>query len=168
MLALERVGRRLKQVRDILRTLPLPRFLSAIESVRHLLLAFFILCGTAAAIGVVIDLRRGIGTPVPIGSFAILLLIGVIAGLSEEVLFRGFAKRYLGNGGLVIGTVIWVTLHQFYAAITSFYRLPADILYGIFYLKLWRGRFWWLALVIHPTWNVASATAWQIVKTYMA
>jgi len=163
-LALETAVKRIVQVRDRLRTLPLPHFLSAIETSRHLSLTFLTLCGTALAIYVAIDLQRGIGPPEPLDALVTHMLLGVLAGVAEEVLFRGLAKPFLGNGGLVIGTICWVGLHQFYAAVAMIWRLPADILIGIFYLKLWRGRLWWLALVIHPLWNVATIGGWQIAK----
>ena len=153
MLTPETVVKRIAQVRDKLRTLRLPHFLSAIETSRHLSLTFIILCGTALAIYVAIDLQRGIGPPEPLNALVTHMLLGALAGVAEEVVFRGFAKRFLGNGGLVIGTICWVILHQFYAVVATICRLPGDILIGMFYLKLWRGHLWWLALVIHPLWN---------------
>jgi membrane protease YdiL (CAAX protease family) len=163
-LAVETAIERLVRVRDRLRALPLPGFLCPIETSRHLGLAFLVLCGAALAIYVAIDLERGIGVPEPGEALAIHILLGVVSGVAEEALFRGLARRVLGNGGLVIGTICWVALHQFYAGVATIYRLPGDILVGTFYLKLWRGRLWWLALVIHPLWNAAVITGWQMVK----
>lgn len=164
-MALETFVKKTVQARDRLRTLPLPRFLSAIETVRHLLLAFLLLCGTAVAISVVLDFHRGIGPPVAFGTLVTAIWLNALTGVAEEILFRGFTKRYLGNGGLLIGTVIWVILHQFYATVTTVYRLPGDILCGIFYVKLWRGRLWWVALIVHPLYNVALIAGWEILKT---
>ena len=163
-MALETAVERIVRARDRLRTLPLPRFLSPIETPRHLALAFLILCGAALAIYVAIDLHRGIGAPEPFNALVTHMLLGVLAGVVEEALFRGFARRFLGNGGLVIGTICWIVLHQFYAAVATICRLPGDILVGVFYVRLWRGRLWWLALVIHPLWNVAIIAGWQIAK----
>ena len=158
--------KRLVQERDGFRIMPLPRFLRAIGTYRQLLLAFLLLCGTALAIDIAIDLQRGIGSPEPPAALMAHIGLGIIAGVTEELLFRGIPRRWLGNGGLLAGTVCWVVLHQFYAAVTVIYRLPADMLMGVFYLKLWRGRLWWLALVIHPLWNVAVICGWQVVKIY--
>jgi len=163
-LALETAVERLVRARDRFRTLPLPGFLNPLETPRHLGLAFLILCGVALALYIAIDLQRGIGAPEPWEALAVHILLGVLAGVTEEALFRGLARRFLGNGGLVVGTTCWVVLHQFYAAVATIYRLPGDILVGTFYLKLWRGRLWWLALVIHPLWNVAIITGWQMAK----
>ena len=168
MFARESVSSWLIPARNKLRTLPLPRFLSPIETRRHLLLSFLILCGAALAIGIVIDLQRGIGAPSTISDLAAHMGIGALAGVSEELVFRGIPKRYLGNGGLVIGTICWVVLHQFYAPVTTIYRLPSDILLGVFYIKLWRGRLWWLALIIHPLWNVAVIVGWQLARMYIS
>ena len=164
-MALEVAVERLVRARDRLRTLPLPGFLSPIETWRHVGLAFLILCGAALAIYLAIDLQRSIGAPEPRDVLATHMLLGVLSGVVEEALFRGLARRVLGNGGLVIGTICWVVLHQFYAGVTTIYRLPGDILVGTFYLRLWRGRLWWLALVIHPLWNAAIITGWQIART---
>jgi membrane protease YdiL (CAAX protease family) len=168
LLALETAVKRIARARDKLRTLPLPHFLSAIETSRNLSLTFLALCGPALAIYMAIDLQRGVGPPEPLNAFAIHMLLGALAGVAEEVVFRGLARRFLGNGGLVIGTICWIILHQFYAQVATIWRLPADILVGIFYLKLWRGRLWWLALVIHPLWNVAIIGGWQIAKMHLA
>jgi membrane protease YdiL (CAAX protease family) len=163
-LALETAVERLVRARDRLRALPLPGFLGPIETSRHAGLAFLVLCGPALAIYLAIDLQRGIGAPELQEALVTHILLGVLAGVVEEALFRGLARRVLGNGGLVIGTVCWVVLHQFYAGVATICRLPGDILVGVFYLKLWRGRLWWLALVIHPLWNAAIITGWQIAK----
>jgi hypothetical protein len=163
-LAFETIAKKGAQARERLRTLSLPPFLSAIETVRNLSLAFLILCGSALAISVVIDFQRGISPPATLRPLVTLIWISAVTGLLEEILFRGFTKRYFGNGGLLIGTIIWIILHQFYAGVTTVYRLPGDILYGIFYLKLWRGRLWRLALIIHPLYNVAIIGGWQILK----
>ena len=98
-MALETAVKRIAQARDKLRTLPLPHFLSAIETFRNLSLTFLTLCGPALAIYVAIDLQRGVGPPEPLNSFVIHMLLGALAGVAEEVLFRGLAKRFLGNGG---------------------------------------------------------------------
>ena len=29
------------------------------------------------------------------------------------------------------------------------------VLFALFYIKLWRGRFWWTAPVIHFCWNIS-------------
>ena len=115
------------------------------------------------AVTAVFDLNRGIleQGPDPLGALAAHMFLVALCGVAEELAFRYYPRLFLGNGGLVIGTVIWVILHQFYAPVTSGYRLPGDVLHGVFYIKLWRGRYWWLALAIHPLWNIAVAGGWQ-------
>lgn len=163
----QNVPGRIVRAKNRIRDMPLPGLLSPIETRRHLLLAFALLCGTALGISITIELHRGIGPPLTLGQLAVHIFLGAIAGVSEEALFRGYAKLYFGNGGLVIGTAVWVVLHQFYAPVTTIYRLPSDTLLGIFFLKLWRGRLWWLALTIHPLWNIGATVGWQIARIYI-
>lgn len=150
-----------------LQTLPLSRLVNPIETNRQLLLSLLLLGGAALAIGITIDLERGIGPPGEWGEVARHIGLALVAGVAEEIVFRGAPKRYLGNFGLIAGTVCWIVLHIFYAPVRSIWRLPMDILLGVFYIKLWRGRLWWLALVIHPLWNVVGILGWQLAKPYL-
>jgi len=160
------VSEAVDRVRDRLRALPLPRWLGAIETKRQLVRAFVLLCLPPLAVTAVFDLNRGIleQGPDPLGALAAHMFLVALCGVAEELVFRYYPRLFLGNGGLVIGTVIWVILHQFYAPVTSVYRLPGDVLHGVFYIKLWRGRYWWLALAIHPLWNIAVSGGWQVAK----
>lgn len=167
MSVLQNVPGRIVRASNRIRDIPLPGFLRPIETRRQFVLAFLVLCGTALGISIAIDLHRGLVPPLTLGQLAVHMFLGAIAGASEELLFRGYAKLYLGNGGLVIGTAVWVVLHQFYAPVTTIYRLPSDTLLGIFFLKLWRGRLWWLALTIHPLWNIGATVGWQIARIYI-
>ena len=154
--------------RDKLRTLPVPRFLSPIETRRQFLLSLLIFGVPALGIGIAILWQRGLGEPSSTGDLIFTIVIAALAGVAEEVLFGGLAKRYFGNGGLVVGRIIWVILHIFYAPVKTFYRIPMDILFGILYIKLWRGRYWWLSLIIHPLWNVTVIVGWQLAKVYIS
>lgn len=156
----------LDRLRLWLMEIPLPGWLGALETRRQVVLAFVILSIPPLAISTVIDMQRDMISisPEPLGTLAIHMSLVSISGVMEEVLFRGYAKKFLGNGGLLIGTFIWVILHQFYAAVPTVYRLPGDVFHGIFYMKLWRGRLWWLALFIHPLWNCAVAGGWQLAR----
>jgi len=168
MSALRNVSGRIVRARNGIRDIPLPGFLCPIETRRQFVIAFLIFCGTALGISIYIELDRGLGPPLTLGQLSTHMFLGAIAGVSEELLFRGYAKLYLGNGGLVIGTAVWVVLHQFYAPVVTIYRLPSDTLLGIFLLKLWRGRLWWLALLMHPLWNIGATVGWQIARIFMA
>lgn len=148
--------------------MPLPAFLGAVETKRQIILAFIVLNGTALVVSTVVDVFRiDMSKPDPVNTMLYQMLWTALSGVAEEILFRGFARKFLGNGGLVIGTIIWVILHQFYAGSTVRYRLISDSLIGIFYLKLWRGKRWWLALIIHPLWNVAIIGGWQLAKVLL-
>lgn len=89
-----------------------------------------------------------------------------LVGVIEEAAFRWLFKFALGDTGLILGTVIWVILHQFYAPVTILWRIPADTLLGIFYIKLWRGKYWWLSFVIHFLWNFSTALGLWVVGLF--
>jgi len=160
------VSEAVERVRYRLREMPLPRWLGAVETKRGVAAAFVLLCLPSLAATTLYDLNRGILSydPEPLGAMALHMFVVALCGVGEELLFRYYPRRLLGNGGLVTGTVLWVVLHQFYAPVTTVYRLPGDVLHGVFYIKLWRGRYGWLALVIHPLWNVAVVGGWQAAR----
>lgn len=145
--------------RETLVVTKLPSLLNAINSIRQLILWFLIYGGLAFATANLIDWFRGVSAPgVNIGS----VLLGVaIAGMAEEAFFRGIFKVGLGNTGLVIGTLIWIGLHQLNANPPPLQRIPTDMLLGVFYIKLWRGKYFWLSFIIHPLWNLAIILFWQ-------
>ena len=149
-----------------LSNLPLPSFLNPIDTRRQFLISIIILGLPALGIAVCIELQRGLSAPVSTSELTVIIVLVFLAGIGEEALFGLLAKYFLGNTGIVIGRIIWVILHPFYAPVWTIYRIPMDILFGTLYIKLWRGRLWWLAFIIHPLWNVAVVLGWQLAKMY--
>ncbi|MBF8266310.1 MAG: hypothetical protein HW384_2174 [Dehalococcoidia bacterium] len=124
------------------------------------------------------------GFHMPVLSMSVnqLLQNTVGAALIEEAIFRGLSKKFWGYWGLVIGTIFWASLHPFRGAFTygiiqpfdstAFFSLPYPIfhlklepytivptlLLGFFYIKLWRGRFWYLSFAFHAAWNALVFT----------
>jgi len=154
---------KLQKFREGSINLKLPRFLNPINSNRQLILWLMIVFSLVFVGENLIDWVRGGFPSFTWEAFKNLLLFTIIMGLVEEGGFRGVFRWWLGNAGLVIGTLLWVGFHQFNANPPPLYRLPGDILFGIFYIKLWRGKFWWLSFIIHPMWNIGILLWWQFV-----
>ena len=154
---------KLPKLRERFISLKLPRFLSPISSNRQLI-SWLVIVFSLVFVGEnLIDWVRGGFPSFTWDAFKKLLLFTTIMGVVEEGGFRWVFRRWLGNAGLVIGTLLWVGFHQFNASPPPIYRLPGDILFGIFYIKLWRGKFWWLSFIIHPMWNIGILLWWQFV-----
>ena len=154
---------KLQKLRERFVNLKLPRFLNPIDSVRQLILWLVVYFSIAFIAVNLINWLIGVVPSYTWEAFKNILLFTVCMGVVEEVVFRGFTRWVLGNAGLVIGTLIWVGFHQFDASPPPLYRIPVDILFGIFYVKLWRGKYWWLSFIIHPLWNIGILLWWQVV-----
>ena len=152
---------RLLALRRNLVSLKLPRFLNPIDSVRQLILWLVVYFSIAFIAVNLINWLMGVVPSYTWEAFKNILLLTVLLGVGEEGVFRGFTRWVLGNAGLVIGTLIWIGLHPFDTSPPFFYRLPFDILLGIFYVKLWRGKYWWLSFIIHPLWNIGILLWWR-------
>lgn len=100
-----------------------------------------------------------------------ILIVGVLAGVSEELYFRGALQRLISSGGRVNHHVaIWVTAVLFSAFHMQFFGFFPRVVLGAFfgYLLWWSGSVWLPAfihainnsLVVCATWrhNVLLAT----------
>ena len=154
---------KLPKLREKFINLKLPRFLNPIDSNRQLILWLMIVFSLVFVGENLIDWVRGGFPSFTWEAFKYLLWFTVFMGIIEEGGLRGAFKWVLGDAGLVIGTLLWIGLHQFNASPPPLYRIPGDILFGIFYIKLWRGKYWWLSFIIHPMWNIGTLLWWQFV-----
>ncbi len=79
-----------------------------------------------------------------------ILIIGVLAGFSEELFFRGALQRLLTSGGVTPHVMIWVTAFIFSAFHLQFFGFLPRLLLGAFfgYLLWWSGSLW-LPILIH-------------------
>ncbi|MFC2056948.1 type II CAAX prenyl endopeptidase Rce1 family protein [Chloroflexota bacterium] len=154
---LARLFNKFKKFREGSVNLKLPRFLNPIDSIRQLILWFAVYGGVSFVVSSLIDWFRGT-IPIPTwDTFTATLFLGVILWAStEEILFRLLPKRGIGNLGLLVGTIVWILMHPFNTSPPLWYRTPTDILLGIFYIKLWRGKWWWLSFIIHSLWNIMA------------
>lgn len=161
---LARLFDKLQKLRERFVNLELPRFLNPIDSSRQLILWLVIVFSLTFIEANLINWVKGGFPSFTWDVFKNLLLFTIIMGLVEEGGFRGVFRLWLGNAGLLIGTLLWIGFHQFDASPPPLYRIPGDLLFGIFYIKLWRGKYWWLSFIIHPLWNIGILLWWQFVR----
>ena len=73
-----------------------------------------------------------------------VLVVGVLAGLSEEMLFRGAMLRTMQQSRLGKHAVVWITAILFSAFHLQFYGFVPRMLLGVWlgYLLVWTGSLW--------------------------
>ena len=79
-----------------------------------------------------------------------LLIVGVLAGLSEELFFRGAFQRLLTTGRWNVHTAVWLVAFIFSAVHMQFYGFFPRMLLGAFfgYALVWSGSLW-LPVILH-------------------
>ncbi|MCC8112555.1 MAG: CPBP family intramembrane metalloprotease [Bacteroidales bacterium] len=79
-----------------------------------------------------------------------ILVVGVFAGLSEELLFRGAFQRLLSTGGVNVHAAIWIVAIVFSLMHMQFYGFVPRMLLGAFfgYTLLWT-RSLWVPIILH-------------------
>lgn len=79
-----------------------------------------------------------------------VLIIGVMAGFSEELFFRGALQRLLGTTRMSRNAAVWVAAIVFSAVHFQFFGFVPRMLLGAFfgYLLVWSGSVW-LPMLIH-------------------
>lgn len=83
-----------------------------------------------------------------------VLIIGVMAGLGEELLFRGTIQRMLATSGMNHHAAIWIVAVLFSAIHMQFFGfVPRMLLGALFgYLLYWSGSLW-LPIIVHAANN---------------
>lgn len=109
------------------------------------------------------DMVRMLMSGTSVGSLVLAILImGVLAGFSEELFFRGTLQRLMSTTPVNAHVAIWVTAIIFSAIHMQFFGFVPRLLLGAFfgYLVWWSGSLW-LAVIAHVTNNIcASAGMW--------
>lgn len=83
-----------------------------------------------------------------------ILIIGILAGFSEELLFRGGLQRLLTTGGINPHTAIWTTAIIFSIIHFQFYGFVPRMLLGAFFgYALYWTRTLWIPIILHITNN---------------
>lgn len=102
------------------------------------------------------DLRPFVGFMTGPDWLLALLVIGVGAPLSEELLFRGFLQSALARsrlgfvGASVVSTAMWTALHASYTP----FGIAQVFLIGLFFCwLLWRTGSLWVAIFCHALYN---------------
>ncbi len=96
-----------------------------------------------------------------------LLIIGLAAGFSEELLFRGCFQRLLTTGGVNRHLAIWIVAIFFSAMHFQFYGFVPRMLLGAYfgYLLIWTNSLW-APILAHVLNNMMFViVAWHQVRT---
>ncbi len=96
-----------------------------------------------------------------------LLIIGIFAGLSEELLFRGCFQRLLITGGVNRHLAVWIVAFSFSALHFQLFGFVPRVLLGAYfgYLLLWSGSIW-IPVTAHVLNNMMFVlTAWRHIRT---
>lgn len=96
-----------------------------------------------------------------------LLIIGVAAGFSEELFFRGCLQRLLTTAGINVHIAVWSVAICFSALHMQFFGFVPRLLLGAYfgYLLVW-SKSLWLPVAAHVLNNMMFVlTAWHQVKS---
>lgn len=110
--------------------------------------------------------QKLIGTD-SVGSIIIsVLIIGLLAGFSEEIFFRGALQRLLSTAGMNIHVAVWLAAFIFSAVHMQFYGFVPRMLLGAMfgYLAAWSGCLW-LAVIAHVTNNTLVIIAQAVTAS---
>lgn len=92
-----------------------------------------------------------------------VLIVGVLAGVSEELFFRGGVQRLLATRPMNIHLAVWLTAFLFSAIHLQFFGFFPRLLLGAFfgYLLYWSGSLW-LPVTCHAVNNsIVAAVTWM-------
>jgi len=90
------------------------------------------------------------------------ITLGKGAPLFEETFFRWGAAYVGGSSGIIVGSVVWALFHPVNRLLFQNIRLlevarftPLWILDAVFYVRVWRGRYYWVSFFAHALTNIA-------------
>lgn len=94
-----------------------------------------------------------------------VLTVGLLAGFSEELIFRGTLQRLMVTSGVKVHIAVWVTAIIFSAVHFQFFGfVPRMLLGALFgYLVVWSGSLW-IGVLAHATNNIFAALALWTAK----
>lgn len=86
-----------------------------------------------------------------------ILIVGVMAGLSEELFFRGALQRILGCTKIGAISAVWITAIIFSFMHFQFYGFVPRVLLGVFfgYLLYWSNNLWY-CVIAHASNNIMA------------
>lgn len=97
-----------------------------------------------------------------------ILVVGIFAGFSEELLFRGCFQRLLTTGGVNAHVAVWTVAFFFSAMHFQLFGFVPRLLLGAYfgYLLLWT-RSLWVPVTAHVLNNILyTVTAWYGVRRH--
>ena len=92
-----------------------------------------------------------------------ILIVGIFAGFSEEILFRGALQRILVTGHINVHAAVWFTAFIFSAIHLQFFGFFPRLLLGAFfgYLLVWT-RSLWVPVTLHALNNtIVVISMWR-------
>ncbi len=95
-----------------------------------------------------------LGAKTPVNLIVSIMLMGVMAGFSEELFFRGAFQRLLSTARMSPAAAIWISAVVFSAVHFQFFGFVPRMLLGAFfgYLLVWSGSVW-LPMLVHAVNN---------------
>lgn len=98
-----------------------------------------------------------------------VLIIGVMAGLSEEFFFRGGLMRLMSASGLNVHASVWITAVVFSTFHFQFYGFVPRVVLGAFfgYLLVWSGSVWLPAIVHTVNNSIIVVATWLSRNGYI-
>ena len=92
-----------------------------------------------------------------------ILIVGVLAGFSEELFFRGTLQRLISSGRVNHNAAIWITAVLFSAFHMQFFGFFPRLILGAFfgYLLYWSGSLWLPALLHAVNNSIVVYTLWH-------
>lgn len=97
-----------------------------------------------------------------------LVVVGIGAPLSEELLFRGFLQSALTRsplgftGGALVATLIWSALHAGYSVVGM---VEVALIGGVLSFLLWRTGSLWVCILCHGIYNSGLALYSRFIMT---
>lgn len=92
-----------------------------------------------------------------------IMIVGIFAGLGEELFFRGTLQRILSGNKIGTHTAVWITAFIFSAFHFQFYGFFPRLLLGAYFGYLvWWSRSLWLPILVHVVNNsIVVVTDWH-------
>lgn len=89
-----------------------------------------------------------------------ILIVGILAGVGEELLFRGTLQRLMLTSGSSPHVAVWVSAAVFSAIHMQFFGFIPRMILGAFfgYLLYWSGSLW-LPIIVHASNNIIYVVA---------
>lgn len=94
-----------------------------------------------------------------------ILIMGIFAGLSEELFFRGALQRIIARNSRASHAAIWIAAVVFSAFHFQFYGFFPRLLLGVYFGYLvWWSRSLWVPVIVHAINNTFVVTTGWISK----